>query len=115
MLKTAGLQRSSVKSALMRSDLIRADFRLGLWKPVALSAGCYVFGIEDWAARIYQYETGVPYYPSLELLKSDGSRWYAGVSFDVKRLGRLAAKYGRTLYKDGEEHSEFLATYIARI
>jgi hypothetical protein len=98
-----------------RSDLMRADFRLDLWKPVALSAGCYVFGIDDWAARIYQYETGVPYYPSLELLKSDGSRWYAGVSFDVKRLGRLAAKYGRTLYKDGEERSEFLATYIARI
>jgi hypothetical protein len=97
------------------SDVLRLDLSLEALKPLRVDAGFYVFSVGDWASRVYQYEAGVPYYPTLELLKSDGSRWYAAVSWEGKSFGKLAAKFGRTLYQDGEEHSEVLASYILRI
>jgi hypothetical protein len=81
---------------------------------VQIRAGFYVFTIEDYASRIYQYEPGVPYYPVIEMLKSDGSRWYLVLSFDMKRFGRLTSKYGRTLYSGGEDRSGFLFYYSLR-
>ncbi|HVP57765.1 MAG TPA: hypothetical protein VMU02_06680, partial [bacterium] len=97
------------------SDVLRFDLTLAAFKPFKLDAGCYVFSVANWAARIYQYEAGVPYYPTLELLKSDGSRWYAAVSWEARRLGKLAAKYGRTRYQDGEGHSEMLASFSLKM
>jgi hypothetical protein len=96
------------------ADLMRFDLSLDrLWR-VNLDAGFYTFEVEDYSARIYQYEAGVPYYPSLELLKSDGSRWYGVLSLDLGSFGRVAAKYGVTLYDDAEEDSRLVATYIMR-
>jgi hypothetical protein len=97
------------------SDVLRLDLSLAALKPLKVDAGFYAFSVADWASRVYQYEAGVPYYPTLELLKSDGSRWYAAVSWDAKSLGKIAVKFGRTLYEDGEEHSELLASYMLRM
>jgi hypothetical protein len=97
------------------SELARLDLSLDGPHKLSLDAGCSVFTVEGWAARIYQYEAGLPYYPTLELAKSDGSRWYAVVSWDTKSFGLLAAKYGRTIYADGEEHSQVLAAYVFRM
>jgi hypothetical protein len=97
------------------SDVLRFDLSLDRWRPATINTGFYTFSVEAYASRVYQYEAGIPYYPSLEMLKSDGSRWYAALSFEVKPLGKIAAKFGRTLYKDGEDKSELLATYMMRI
>ena len=97
------------------SDMLRLDASLDRWRPASFKAGFYTFSVEDYAARLYQYEAGLPYYPSLELLKSDGSRWYAVILLDMKAFGRIAAKYGRTIYTDGEESSGLLASYMMRM
>ncbi len=102
-----GAERSS--SDLMRFD---ADFRK--LKPAEIRAGFYVFTIGEWASRIYQYEPGVPYYPVIEMLKSDGSRWYLVLSFDMDRFGRLSVKYGRTEYAGGQDRAGFLFYYSLR-
>ena len=95
-------------------DLLRLDAGVDRWRPVGVDVGFYVFSIEDYNARIYQYEAGIPYYPSLEMLQSDGSRWYAVVSLDMAGLGKVAAKYGRTLYDSGEDRCQLLASYTLR-
>jgi len=102
-----GAQRSS-------SDLLRLDADFRKLRPAEIRAGFYVFTIGEWASRIYQYEPGVPYYPVIEMLKSDGSRWYLVLSFDMERFGRLSAKYGRTEYAGGEDRSGFLFYYSWR-
>ena len=101
-------------AARSASDLVRVDASLAPWKPLAIKAGFYAFSIGDYASRIYQYESGLPYYPQLELLKSDGSRWYCVLSFDTGGFGRIAAKFGRTLYESDEDRSELLAAYVGR-
>ncbi len=102
-----GVERSS-------SDLLRLDVDFRKLAPAEIRAGFYVFAIGHYASRIYQYEPGVPYYPAIEMLKSDGSRWYLVVSFGMKRFGRLAAKYGRTEYTGGEDRSGYLFYYSLR-
>ena len=102
-----GAQRSS-------SDLLRVDVDFRKLRPAEIRAGFYVFAIGEWASRIYQYEPGVPYYPVIEMLKNDGSRWYLVLSFDMERFGRLSAKYGRTEYAGGEDRSGFLFYYSLR-
>ncbi len=102
-----GEQRSS-------SDLLRLDADFSRLRPIEVRAGFYVFSVEQYASRIYQYEPGIPYYPVIEMLKSDGSRWYLVLSFDMKRFGRLAAKYGRTEYSGGEDRSGFMFYYSVR-
>ncbi|MFZ1948179.1 MAG: hypothetical protein WAW06_11585 [bacterium] len=101
----------TVRSA---ADLLRLDAAIDRWRPMGVDLGFYVFSVGDYYARIYQYEAGMPYYPSLEMLQSDGSRWYAVVSLGTAGLGKIAAKYGRTLYDNGEEASQLLASYTLR-
>jgi len=105
------LGRAETRSA---SDLLRFDAAVDRLGPLSVDAGFQVFTVEDYAARLYQYEIGLPYYPSLVLLKADGSRWYGVVKLDLERLGSIAAKYGVTIYDDGEEDSGLLASYSAR-
>ena len=93
---------------------MRLDANFRKLRPAEIRAGFYVFTIGRWASRIYQYEPGVPYYPVIEMLKSDGSRWYLVLSFDMERFGRLSAKYGRTEYAGGEDRSGFLFYYSLR-
>jgi len=102
-----GTERSS-------SDLLRVDADFRKLRPAEIRAGFYVFTVGRWASRIYQYEPGVPYYPVIEMLKSDGSRWYLVLSFNMKRFGRMSAKYGRTEYAGGEDRSGFLFYYSLR-
>jgi hypothetical protein len=102
-----GIQSSS-------SDLLRLDADFRKLRPLEIRAGFYVFTIGEWASRIYQYEPGVPYYPVIEMLKSDGSRWYLVLSLGMERFGRLSAKYGRTEYAGGEDRSGFLFYYSLR-
>ena len=101
-------------SARSTSDLLRLDASLVPVEPLTVKVGFYAFSIEDYASRIYQYESGLPYYPQLELLKSDGSRWYCVLLFDTGGFGRIAAKFGRTLYESGEDRQELLAAYVGR-
>jgi hypothetical protein len=96
------------------SDLLRLDADFSKMRPAEIRAGFYVFTIGEWASRIYQYEPGLPYYPVIEMLKSDGSRWYLVLSFNMERFGRLSAKYGRTEYAGGEDRSGFLFYYSLR-
>lgn len=101
-------------TARSTSDLLRLDVSLACRQTAAVKAGFYTFTIEDYAARIYQYEAGIPYYPSLEMLKSDGSRCYAVLSLGADRAGRAAIKVGRTLYEGGEEGLDLAGTYMVR-
>jgi hypothetical protein len=93
---------------------VRFDVSADRLGPAAIDAGFHVFRVEDYAARIYQYEAGLPYYPSLALLKSDGSRWYGVLALDLRAWGKIAAKYGVTVYDDGQEDSSLMASYTAR-
>jgi hypothetical protein len=101
-------------AARSSSDLLRLDVNLTRWQPASVKAGFYTFSIADYGSRIYQFEAGIPYYPSLEMLKSDGSRCYVVLSLGTGRLGRAAVKLGRTLYTSGEERSDLAATYMVR-
>lgn len=97
------------------ADLVRLDFGLGLGKLVDVKSGIYTFAVEDYAARLYQYEAGLPYYPSLQMLKTDGSRWYSVISCGKEPFGRLVTKFGRTGYHDGSTRAEWLFYYNLRI
>jgi hypothetical protein len=107
----SGVWGSEVRSS---SDLVRFDSGLDLGRLVKMEAGVYVYSIGDYAARIYQYEAGLPYYPTLNLLKSDGSRWYIRASVSMDSFGRLTAKAGRTVYDDDADRLEFLFYYSWR-
>jgi hypothetical protein len=97
------------------SDLLRLDFAARVGKAVSLKSGLQTFTVGSYGARLYQYEPGVPYYPAIEMLKSDGLRWYSVLSFDVSPLGKLAAKYAITAYDGGEDRSQFLFHYSVRM
>jgi hypothetical protein len=96
------------------SDLLRLDVGLHRYEPFEIRAGMYTFKIGDYASRIYQYEPSVPYYPSIQMLKSGGSRWYCVLLFEGMHVGRLAAKFGRTIYGGSDDRSEFLVYYNLR-
>ena len=93
------------------SDLLRLDFGVEVARIAQVKAGFHVFAIDDYASRIYQYEPGLPYYPTLEMLQTDGTRWYSIISLRGKSLGGLTAKYGRTSYSSGNDKSSFLFYY----
>jgi hypothetical protein len=97
------------------SDLLRLDLALDIRKRGALKVGFHTFTIGAYGARIYQYEPGVPYYPAIEMLKSDGSRWYSVLSFGMVPWGKLAAKYAVTTYETDEDRSQFMAYYSLRL
>lgn len=101
-------------TARSTSDLLRLDVGLACCRAASVKAGCYTFTVEDYAARIYQYEAGVPYYPSLEMLKGDGSRCYAVLSLGTDITGRAAVKVGRTVYEGGDEGTDLAASYMVR-
>jgi hypothetical protein len=105
-----GAERERSTSDLLRLDL---DGRLG--RKGVVKVGFQTFTIGSYDARIYQYEPGVPYYPAIEMLKSDGSRWYSILSFDLSPFGRLAAKYATTFYEDGGDRSQFLCYYSLKM
>jgi hypothetical protein len=96
------------------SDLMRLDMRLAAVSWGTLKAGFYAFRIEDYSSRIYQYEPGLPYYPSLEMLKSDGSRCYLMGVIDLGRVGSATLKYGATSYDTGETREDLRFDYGIR-
>jgi hypothetical protein len=104
--------QESEKSA---SDLLRLDLALNITRRAAVKIGFHTFTIGSYGSRIYQYEPGVPYYPAIEMLKSDGSRWYSVLSFGMTRFGKLAAKYAVTIYDADEDRSQFMSYYSLRI
>jgi hypothetical protein len=93
------------------SDLVRLDMGLALAPSVEIKAGAYTFSVGSYEARIYQYEAGLPYYPTLQLLNCGGSRWYSIISLRMGPLGNLTAKAGWTNYNAGERRTEFLFYY----
>jgi hypothetical protein len=97
------------------SDLLRLDLAAELGKGATVKVGIHVFSIGAYGARIYQYEPGLPYYPAIEMLKSDGSRWYSVLSFDMAPWGKLAAKYAATAYRAGDDRSQFMAYYSVKL
>jgi hypothetical protein len=96
------------------SDLMRLDTRLLAASWFTAKAGFHVFRVEDYSARLYQYESGLPYYPSLEMLKSDGARWYLIGVFNFGRAGSATLKYGTTLYDDAENREDIRFDYGVR-
>jgi hypothetical protein len=109
--------REEQAGAVARSaaDLARLDVGLDLRGGLAVKAGFYTFSVADYASRIYQYEPGLPYYPDLEMLKADGSRWYGVVSFRRDVVGQIAAKAGKTVYDHETDRFELLLYYSLRI
>jgi hypothetical protein len=97
------------------SDLLRLDLALKMGKRAKLKVGLHTFSIGAYGARIYQYEPGLPYYPAIEMLKSDGSRWYSVLSFEMAPWGKLAAKYAVTAYDTDEDRSQFMAYCSVRL
>jgi hypothetical protein len=96
------------------SDLMRLDVRLTAISWGKLKAGFYAFKIEDYSSRIYQYEPGLPYYPSLEMLKSDGSRCYLMGVITLSRVGSATLKYAVTSYDTGETREDLRFDYGVR-
>ncbi len=97
------------------SDLLRVDFGLRLGKILEVKGGAYTFAVDDYASRLYQYEAGLPYYPALQMLKTDGSRWYSIISCGKQPFGKLVTKFGRTSYADGSARSEWLFYYNLKV
>jgi hypothetical protein len=96
------------------SDLIRLDIGFRPLRSVEVRAGAYSFSVDSYDARIYQYEAGLPYYPTLQLLNCGGSRWYSIISLRTPSLGSLTAKAGRTVYDGDTNRTEFLFYYSLR-
>jgi hypothetical protein len=96
------------------SDLMRLDTRLMAARWFTLKGGFYVFKIDDYSARLYQYEPGLPYYPSLEMLKTDGSRWYLIGVLKLGRAGSATLKFGATSYDTGEIREDLRFDYGVR-
>jgi len=96
------------------SDLMRLDTRLTTTRWFALKGGFYVFKVDDYSARLYQYEPGLPYYPSLEMLKTDGSRWYLIGVLKLGRAGSATLKFGATSYDTGEKREDLRFDYGVR-
>jgi hypothetical protein len=96
------------------SDLLRLDLAAKIGRRVNAKTGFQSFTIGSYGARLYQYEPGVPYYPAIEMLKSDGSRWYSVLSFDMSPWGKIATKYAVTVYGDGTGRSQFLCYYSVK-
>lgn len=96
------------------SDLMRLDIRLLPASRITVKAGFHVFRIEDFSARLYQYESGLPYYPSLEMLKSDGWRWYLIGVFNFGRVGSATLKYGVTMYESDDDREDLRFDYGVR-
>jgi hypothetical protein len=97
------------------SDLLRFDMRAAVGRDIGIKAGFYTFGIADYASRIYQYESGLPFYPSFEMLKSDGSRWYCVLLFGGRSVGKVAMKAAKTVYRYDADRFELLFSYNLRI
>jgi hypothetical protein len=108
-------EESGAAGERFSADLMRLDFGLGITKTIDVKCGVYTFDVEDYAARLYQYEAGLPYYPSLQMLKTDGSRWYSVISCGKEPFGRLVTKFGRTSFDDGSTRTEWLFYYNLRI
>jgi hypothetical protein len=102
----SGLERDA-HTERYSSDLLRLDMRFAAASWLSLKAGFYAFRVEDYSSRLYQYEPGLPYYPSLEMLKSDGSRWYVIGVVRFDSAGSATVKFGTTQY-DGDEKREDL-------
>ena len=96
------------------SDLMRLDMRLLAAAWFTVKSGFHVFRVEDFSARLYQYESGLPYYPSLEMLKSDGSRWYLIGVLDFGRAGKATLKYGATMYENDDDREDLRFDYGVR-
>lgn len=96
------------------SGLVRLDIAARIVRILTIKAGLHAFTIGSYGSRIYQYEAGIPYYPAIEMLKSDGSRWYSVLSCDMTPFGRLAAKYAMTIYDTEADRSQFLCYYSLR-
>jgi hypothetical protein len=96
------------------SHLMRLDVRLTAVSWGTLKAGFYAFKIEDYSSRLYQYEPGLPYYPSLEMLKSDGSRCYLIGVLVMGRAGSATLKFGATSYDTGETREDLRFDYGVR-
>ena len=95
------------------SDMMRLDIRLASsWATV--KCGFYAFRVEDYSSRLYQYEPGLPYYPSLEMLKSDGSRWYLIGVVKMGRAGAVTLKLGATSYDTDEKREDIRFDYGVR-
>jgi hypothetical protein len=116
-LRLEGLRSRSEeagRSEKYSSDLMRLDMRLMALSWFTVKAGFYAFEVEDYSARLYQYEPGLPYYPSLEMLKSDGSRWYLITVLRTGRAGSATIKFGRTSYDAGESREDLRLDYGMR-
>jgi hypothetical protein len=97
------------------SGLMRLDIRLRAARRFTLKGGFHVFRVEDYSARLYQYEPGLPYYPSLEMLKSDGSRYYLIGVLKLGRAGSATLKFGATAYDTGERREDLRFDYGVRL
>jgi hypothetical protein len=97
------------------SDLFRLDLGYRFGRAARFTTGAYVFSVPDYGARLYQYEAGLPYYPSLEMLKTDGARWYIVLSARSGRWGQLAGKLAETVYRDAGDRFEYLLYYTVRM
>ncbi len=93
-----------------QSELLRFDFTFEKGD-LRIQTGIYAFTVEDYAARIYQFEPGLPYYPTMQVLRSDGSRWYVRLSYRHQRIGRFALKFDRTSYEESSETKNLLFYY----
>ncbi len=111
-------QRSRVEAGGRResyySDLVRLDTRLEAARRFTLKGGFHAFRVEDYSARLFQYEPGLPYYPSLEMLKSDGSRWYLIGVLKLGSAGSATLKFGSTSYDTGERREDLRFDYGVR-
>jgi len=90
-----------------QSDLLRLDISIE-GRRVGVKAGIYTFRIGDSNARIYEFEPGLPYYPTMQVLHSDGSRCYLRLSFATGKAGRIVLKIDRTAYVNQEPTTSFL-------
>ncbi len=98
-----------------KSELVRLDLWASLLNSLTFKAGVYAFSVGSSSSEIYQYETGLPYYPSLEVLKDDGMRWYALLSIESRRFGKLTLKGSCTNYESGEKRRDLRFEYRVRM
>jgi hypothetical protein len=95
----------------LSSDLVRLDGGFAAGRVLLFRVGFYVFSVPGYDARLYQYEPGLPYYPSLQMLKSHGSRWYSVLSSDRPLPGKLAVKIAQVVYDNDSDRFETLIYY----
>ncbi len=95
--------------------LIFQDIRLTPSEKITIDARVTVFDTESYASRLYQFENGLLYVLSNQLLYGQGERLYATVNYEPLPWLELWAKFGVTIFENRRRISSGLGQIEGKV